>query len=199
MTSTPLKLTSRFAFAVLAAAMTCAVHANDDAAGVADAVKEGLGLYKDGKLSDAAAQFDYAATLVRQQRAQQVLVTFPEPPTGWQAEPATSETAGAMFGGGITATRTYFKDEQQSVTIELVLDSPLLQSALAYITNPSLASMSGMKMIKVQGHKATLRDEDGQVEIQLPVNNSALFTVKGSDTSAAEVQQFANALLLNKL
>ena len=166
---------------------------------VSDAINEGMAHYKKGDLSAAASQLDYAATLIRQQKAGKVTAVFPEPLAGWRAEKAESNSAGGMMmGGGITASRNYQKGDA-SVEIELVMDSPMMQSILMMFNNPSMIAMSGAKLIKVQGNKAMLKDEDGDIEIQLVINNNALFTIRGYSVSVEQVKAYAEALNLDKL
>lgn len=181
------------------AAAVLVLSLNLSADEISDAISEGLANYKKGDLSAAVSQLDYAATLIRQQKAGKITAVFPEPLAGWNADKAESNSAGGMMmGGGITATRSYYKGDQ-SVEIELVMDSPMLQSVLMMFNNPSMIAMSGAKLIKIQGNKAMLRDEDGDVEIQLIINNNALFTIRGNSVSANEVKDYAEALKLEAI
>jgi len=183
----------------LALIFTLVFSVNVFADEVSDAISEGLNHYKKGDLTNAAAQLDYAATLIRQQKAGKITAVFPDPMAGWTAEEAESNSAGGMMlGGGITANRSYYKGDN-SVEIELVMDSPMLQSVLMMFNNPSMIAMSGAKLIKVQGNKGMLRDEDSSVEIQLVINNNALFTIRGYGVSVSEVKAYAEALRLDKL
>ncbi|TQV89012.1 hypothetical protein [Aliikangiella coralliicola] len=167
---------------------------------VTNAINEGLRQYQKGEFSAATSQLDYAAALIRQQKIGRVITVFPEPLTGWKAEVAGSDSSSELtLGGGITANRIYSLGERQEVEIELMMDSPMLQSMLSMFSNPSMITMSGAKLISVQGIKAMLRVEDGDIEVILIVNNNAMFTLKGYGASEEDVIAYAEALRLDKL
>ena len=183
---------------VASLALAAPQQASEDPA-VAEAIEAGLQHYRKGELSQASSQLDYASALIRQQRAGEVVGVFPEPLPGWQADEPASESGGMMLGGGINASRHYYKEDSARLEIELVLDSPLLQSVMAMLTNPSMITMSGGKLVKVQGHNAMLSTESGEPELTVIVNGNAMFTLSGEGVKVSELQAFANALQLDKL
>lgn len=183
---------------VASLALAAPLQAAEDPA-VAEAIEAGLQHYRKGELSQASSQLDYASALIRQQRAGEVVGVFPEPLPGWQADEPASESGGMMLGGGINASRYYYKEDSARLEIELVLDSPLLQSVMAMLTNPSMIAMSGGKLVKVQGHNAMLSTESGEPELTVIVNGNAMFTLSGEGVKINELQAFANALQLDKL
>ncbi|WP_226685211.1 hypothetical protein [Shewanella indica] len=183
---------------VASLALAASLQAAEDPA-VAEAIEAGLQHYRKGELSQASSQLDYASALIRQQRAGEVVGVFPEPLPGWQADEPASESGGMMLGGGINASRHYYKEDSARLEIELVLDSPLLQSVMAMLTNPSMITMSGGKLVKVQGHNAMLSTESGEPELTVIVNGNAMFTLSGEGVKVSELQAFANALQLDKL
>ena len=167
---------------------------------VTDAIDEATKAYKDGDLSTAAAQLDYASSLVRQKKAGTVVAVFPDALEGWTAEDADSNAAAGMFmGGGITASRRYTKDDA-SIEISLVMDSPMLQSISMMLSNPAMLTMSGGKLVKVQGNKAALQNEDGHLTLSFIVNSNALFTIEGYDgATKEEVMLYGEKLKLDAL
>jgi len=167
---------------------------------VEEAIATGLKHYKAKEYSQATAQLDYAATLIRQAKAEQVKQAFPDAPSGWTAEDATAEAAGAaMFGGGITASRTYRKGDDY-VTMELAMDSPMLQMVSAMFSNPSMITMSGGKLIKVQGVNAILRSDTSEsAEIQFVTPGNAIVSLRGPGSQQAVMQDLANQLDFKKL
>ncbi|MDO3383696.1 hypothetical protein [Gilvimarinus algae] len=186
---------TRFALALCASLLAAPALADD----ITDAVDEAMAAYKDGKLSEAVSQLDYAAGLIRQQKAEAIKAVFPKPLSGWSGSEAESQSAGGMMmGGGITANRNYTKGDA-SVDIELVTDSPLLQSMMGMFNNPSLITMNGGKLIKVQGQKAILNEQSGDPEIILIVNGSAMFTLRASGASTDDLKAYGEALNLDKL
>lgn len=162
---------------------------------ITDAIQEGLNLYKSGDMSGAAAQLDYASTLLRQAKGQALTQAFPEPLPGWQADEAESQGAGGMmFGGGSSASRSYHKDSAR-VDISFTSDSPMLQSVLMLFTNPSYMAMSGGKLVRVQGEKAILKKE-GDVELTMVLDSKVLISVQGRGVSEEDVLKYANKINL---
>ncbi|HEY7884638.1 MAG TPA: hypothetical protein VIC08_06770 [Cellvibrionaceae bacterium] len=183
--------------AILALFISCSLWASAD--DVTDAINEGISAYKEGAYSKAASQLEYAASLVRQKKAEEILAVFPDALSGWTASEAKSESAGAaMFGGGITASRSYSKDDTR-IDIEMIMDSPMLASMAGMFSNPSLITMNGGKLIQVQGQQGILNEQSGNPEVMLMVNNNAMFTLRGSNASTDDVKAYAEALRLNKL
>lgn len=174
-----------------------AAAANND---VEEAISNGLKHYKAKEFSQASAQLDYAATLIRQEKAEEVKKAFPAAPSGWSAGEPRAEAAGAaMFGGGITASRNYDKGDA-SISMELVMDSPMLQMVSAMFANPSMIAMSGGKLAKVQGQNAILRTENSDTaELQFITPGNAIVTVRGPGSEVAVMQQLAGQLDFKKL
>lgn len=167
---------------------------------VKDTINQALAHYDKDELSAAVTKLDYAASLIRQQKAEQIKRVFPEPLAGWQANEAEAKSAGAsLFGGGISASRSYYQGEEKSVLIKMAMDSPMLQAALAMLNNPAMLSMTGAKLTKIQGQNAMLKSENGDVEISLIVNGNAMFTISGDGVTEAEVRAFAEAIKLDQL
>jgi hypothetical protein len=167
-------------------------------------IEEAIVLYKQGDYAGAASGLDFAATQIRQLQAGRVSEALPEPLTGWKAaEAETAAMSGAMFGGGITAERSYVKDDAQ-VDIQIVGEAPMLQAVLMMFNNPMMMSGSGKKLTRIKSQKAALEyDKDDQSgEIIIVVQNSVMVTVKGSDVSQEDLRAYADAIdydLISKL
>lgn len=181
----------------LAAGLLCVSVSGDE---VTDAIEEARQYYNSGDLSGAASQLDYASSLIRQKKAGTVVAVFPEPLEGWEAEEAESEAAGAMFmGGGITASRVYRKGDAE-VKVSLVMDSPMLQSVVMMLNNPAMLTMSGGKLVKVQGNKGMLQTEGDRLTLSFVVNSNALITIEGwSGATKDDVAQYGETLNLKAL
>jgi len=156
---------------------------------VEDAAKEAMELYKKGDLAGAAGQLDYAAQLIRQQKGESLSKMLPDPLPGWTAEDASSQATGAaMFGGGVTAERTYSKGDS-SMTLAVVTDSPLLQGMMAMFTNPSMMASSGAKLEKIAGQRASVQYDaaNRSGEITMVLENRFLVTLRGNDVSKEDM------------
>ena len=181
-------------------ALVCAglplVASADD---IDDAIKAATEHYKAGELSKAIAQLDYASTLIRQEKGEQVKQAFPAAPSGWEAEDAEAEVAGAaMFGGGISASRSYYNDEQR-IEMQLMMDSPMLQAFSMMLSNPSMIAMSGGKITKVQGIQAVQKIEDCEMELQFVTASGAMVTLTGDSSAKNTILALANSIDLKKL
>ncbi|MDP5149460.1 hypothetical protein [Rheinheimera baltica] len=169
------------------------------ASDIDEAIESATKHYKAGELSQAIAQLDYASTLIRQEKGEQVKNAFPPAPSGWQAEDASSEVAGAaMFGGGITASRNYYNDDHR-IEIQLMMDSPMLQAFSMMLSNPSMIAMSGGKLIKIQGIQAVQKVDGDNLEIQLLSPTGAMITLRGDNAAQSTILKLANAIDLKKL
>lgn len=75
---------------------------------VTDSIGEGLQHYNNNEYSEAVKSLNYASQLIQQKKGKSLESLLPEPLSGWTADNASSEAAGAaMFGGGTTAKRKY--------------------------------------------------------------------------------------------
>jgi hypothetical protein len=169
---------------------------------VTDAVNEALQFYKEGKYSEAASNLNYAAQLVQQKKGTSMESILPEPLSGWTAEEATSQTAGAaMFGGGVTVERNYAKESGGTVKIQVVTDSPLLQSMMMMMTNPMFATANGGKLETISGHKAIVKMNPGEQggQIQLVIANRFLVTIGGNGVTKDDMVAYASAIDYQKM
>jgi hypothetical protein len=115
-------------------------------------------------------------------------------------------TGGAGYAGGLFVQRSY-GDANRSANIDIINNSPLMNSIQAILSMPLLGGMvrdENQKQIKVQGYKALLnRTIDSETsktnyELQVPMNNT-LLTLKIENTTEAEITQVANAIPLAKI
>jgi hypothetical protein len=166
---------------------------------VTDSIDEAIKAYKANDFAAAAQSLDAAAQLVRQKRSDQFKAVLPDAPSGWTAEDATSESAGAaMFGGGISAERHYTKGDS-SVTVKLITDSPVMQAVIMMMGNPMFANADGGKLERIKGQKAIFKNKDGSGSVNVVVNGSMLVQIEGTDVKDADLRAFAEAIDYAKL
>lgn len=183
----------RFALTILAAGVLssgAALRADD----VTDLVDEALKSYKEKNFAAAAESLDAAAQIVRQKRGELFKNLLPAAPSGWTAEDATSQAAGAaMFGGGVTAERTYTKGDA-SITVKLITDSPIMQGVLMMMSNPMFATADGGKLERIKGQRAVFKNTDGSGSVNVVVGGTLLVQIEGSDVKDADLRTFAEAI-----
>jgi hypothetical protein len=168
---------------------------------VTDAINEALQSYQAGKYSDAMTSLNYASQLIGQKKGGDLQSLLPQPLAGWEAEEATSQAMGAaMLGGGVTTERRYNKGSS-SVHIQIVADSPLIQSMMMMFGNPMMAGADGGKLEKISGEKAIIKynaqQKDGNINIV--VANRFLVTVEGNDVSLEDLKAYAGKIDYKKL
>jgi hypothetical protein len=187
-----------FSYVAVLAVAFCAVPAYADE--VSDQIKEGLQLYEKGSYSEAVQTLNFAVGQIQQKQTAGLKDVFPEPLKGWSAEESTGQFAGApMLGGGITASRHYsVEDGDKTVDIEIVTDSPLLQSVLMLYTNPAFfANQPDTKLVKIQGRKAVQKfnAKEKEGEISIVIGSRMLVSIKGNQLpSIDDMMAYANAI-----
>ena len=168
---------------------------------VTDSITEAMEQYKKGEYAAAIGSLNYASQLIGQKKGESLETLLPKPLAGWNAEKATSQAAGAaVFGGGVTANRSYSKDDKE-VSVSYITDSPMLQGIMMMFSNPMFATADGGKLEKINGQKAIVNyDEDGKSgEIKLVIANRFLITIEGSNVDLKDLKDYAGSIDFNKL
>jgi hypothetical protein len=178
----------------LAITLHCpALFADDE---VLTIIEQAVTQYKNNDLADASSNLEYASQLIRQKKGEAMKSLLPEPLAGWESEPATSQALGAaVFGGGITVSRTYTK-KPAVITIDIVSDSPLLQSLVMMINNPMIAGASGGKLETVNGQRAIVQYDEAAAkgEVNIVVENRFMVTLKGKKVERSQLISYAAAV-----
>ena len=90
-----------------------------------------------------------------------------------------------FFGGGVTASRAYNKENTgEFIEVQILIESPLLQTVMMFLINPMmLAGQPDTKLVRVKGEKAiekfSAKDKEG--ELSLILEGKTLIMVKGSE------------------
>ncbi|MFQ5964956.1 MAG: hypothetical protein ACE5KZ_11825 [Candidatus Scalinduaceae bacterium] len=161
---------------------------------VTNIIKDALKQYKNGDYTESADNLDYASQLIRQKKQEQLQSFLPKPLDGWTAEDDISQAVGtSMLIGGTLSKRTYHKDSS-IVTIEIIANSPMLQSIITLFNTPLIASASGGKLEIIKGQKAIVayNPTDQQGEIRIIVAGRILITLKGTNVSKQDIIAYAN-------
>lgn len=183
----------RVAFAL---AMIGGVNMAAVADDVTETIKEALGAYEEGAYTKAAEDLAYALELVKQKKGENLRDYLPPPLEGWKADEAVSQTAGtAMMGGGTMVSRLYRKGSAE-VTIEVMTDSPMMQSFAMMMANPMFATSDGGKMVRIKRQKGIITYDKQQRsgDIKLVVGNRFMVTVTGLGVDEADLTAYAEAI-----
>ncbi|MBV5318661.1 MAG: hypothetical protein JZU50_12740 [Desulfobulbaceae bacterium] len=170
------------------------LHAAED--NVLSTIKEAVRQYQAGDYTGASSNLDYASQLVRQQKSEKMKALLPDPPSGWLAGEASAQALGAaILGGGVTVSRDYTKGSS-SVSVEIVSDSPVLQSVLMMIKNPVFAGAGGGKLESLKGQRAIIKFDGNKKsgELYIVVASRFVVTIKGRQVAREDLLAFAELI-----
>jgi len=170
---------------------------DDVLATIEQAVKQ----YKAGDLAGAASNVDYAAQLIRQKKSEKMKALLPSPFAGWQAGEASAQAMGtAVFGGGVTVSRKYTKGAS-SVEVEIVSDSPVLQSVMMMLNNPMFAGAGGGTLETIKGQRAIVKYNKGNHngDVNIVVAGRFMVTIKGQGVQRADLIAYSEAVDYQRL
>lgn len=168
---------------------------------VLTAVDEAVSQYKKGDFDGAASNLDYAAQLIRQKKSEALKQVFPEPLAGWEAEPATSQATGtAAFGRSINVSRIYIR-KPSTITIDIVSDSPVMQSLVMMLNNPVIAGAGGAKLETFSTHKGIVQynETNRGGDVNIVVADRFMVTVKGQQIDREELIKYAQTVKYSEL
>lgn len=168
---------------------------------VTDTIQEAIDYYNEGDLVEAANTLDYASQLIRQKRSGNLEDFLPEPLTGWSAKDVESQAAGAAYLGGMISAKRSYRKEQSSITIEIITDSPMIQSMVMMLSNPAYATADGGRLAKIERQKAVIKYKPSNKsgEINIVVAKKYLVNVKGLNINEADLVDYASAIDYKKL
>ena len=91
--------------------------------------------------------------------------------------------------------------EQSQITIEIITDSPMLQSMVMMFSNPAYASADGGKLTKIEKQKAVIKYKPSNKngDINIVVAKKYLVTVKGRKVKESDLVDYASAINYKKL
>lgn len=163
---------------------------------VLSTIREATRQYEAGDYTDAASNLDYAAQLVRQQKSERMKALLPEPLNGWEGKEANAQALGsAILGGGVTVSRDY-KRGASSISVEIVSDSPVLQSVLMMINNPMFAGAGGGKLETLKGQRAILKFDSNKKsgDMYVVVDSRFVVTIKGRQITRDDLILYGKAI-----
>jgi len=163
---------------------------------VLGAIKEATKQYEAGDYTGAASNLDYAAQLIRQQKSERMKALLPAPLAGWEGKEASAQALGAaILGGGVTVSRDY-KKGAANLSVEIVSDSPVLQSVLMMVNNPMFAGAGGGKLETVKGQRAIVKFDSGKKsgELYIVVASRFVVTIKGRQVAREDLFAYGEAI-----
>jgi hypothetical protein len=158
---------------------------------VTDQINEALSAYGRRDIPTAIAGLDAALSLLRQMRADSYGALLPDAPAGWTADKVETIAAGmVMAGGGTGATRKYHRGND-TVTVSILTDSPLLQ-VMSSLAASGITGMGGMQTRIVNGRRTIYAKDDGS--FTAIVADRIMVRVEGRGQPEDTLKQFLTAV-----
>jgi hypothetical protein len=128
-----------------------------------DTLDGALQAYRDGDITAAQQDLDYAGKLLTAMKSESLAKFLPAAPAGW-ARDESSDAADAsgvmgMFGGGTTASATYRRGDEE-MTLTLIANSPMITGMAGMLSG--IAAMGGGKPMRIQRTEFAMNDQDLQ-------------------------------------
>jgi hypothetical protein len=128
-----------------------------------DTIEGALQAYRDGDVTAAQEDLDYAGKLLTAMRSEALARFLPPAPAGWTRgeNPDAAEAGGfmGMFGGGTTAVATYTRAGEE-MTMTLIANAPMISGMAGMLSG--LSAMGGGKPIRIQRTEFALNEQDLQ-------------------------------------
>lgn len=162
--------------------------------------------YSSGDLENARFAMEQMLRDLDIEIGKEILKLLPTQIGKVKANPKEDNLTGGAGYGGLYVQRHY-GDTLRSGQVEIINNSPLINSLQAILTTPVLGGMmrdENQKQIKVQGYKSLLtksvNSETAKTnyELQIPMNNT-LVTIRMDDSNEAEITAAANSIPLAKI
>ncbi|MCI5132665.1 MAG: hypothetical protein D3904_14400, partial [Candidatus Electrothrix sp. EH2] len=95
-----------------------------------------------------------------------------------------------------TVSRDYYTDKGAALSIEIVSDSPVLQSIMTMLNNPMFAGAAGgmIKTIKRQRAMIKYDEDDRKGEVDIVVDSRFMVTVKGHGVEKQTLLKFSESI-----
>lgn len=155
---------------------------------VSDRLQAAIAANEAGDLRTAGTEMAAAAKAMGDKKAALLNALLPAAPSGWTQTINSEYTATlAMAGGGTGTEARYDGPDGQYVTVNYLLDSPLMAMMMGMFGNPQMLSMMG-KTVEVNG--TTYLDQDNS--LVTVIDQRIMVTVNGAETAA--LMPFAEAI-----
>jgi len=172
-------------------------YAND----IEESMKEAFKYYTDGEYQNSVESLNYASQLIQQEVAGKIEPFLPKPLTGWAISNTNSQTMNASLLGGAITTKRQYNKKSSSITVQIITDSPLIQSTTMMFTNHMFTTSDGGRLERINRQKAIVKftpdTKSGKIEII--VADRFLVLVEGQEITKKELKDYASAIDYKKL
>ncbi|MDH4318016.1 MAG: hypothetical protein OEV64_06470 [Desulfobulbaceae bacterium] len=164
--------------------------------GVAEVVEKAMVQYDQQDYDAAVGNLEYASQLIRQERNERMRRLLPSPLEGWLADPVEAQNIGtAVLGEGVNATREYLK-EGATITVSVLVGSPVLKSILMMLDNPMFVGAGGGRLEKIGERRAivTYDPESRSGEVNIVVAEKYVVLIKGQGVERVDLLAYAERI-----
>ncbi len=184
---------------LLALFLNCVSAASAD--DVLDSMEKAKKFYQEGNYSKAVSELQFTVGLIQEKQVERYKVILPDPPPGWTGDKTEISRAGGLgIPAGITVSRAYHGNDGQDVTVEAVIDSPMVSGLAMIFGNPVL--MGNKRLVVVNGEKALEEwdQADATGSLQIIIQNRMLLTVSGTHLKSKDIlYEFSKRIDFNKI
>jgi hypothetical protein len=158
-------------------------------------LKDAYRAYQAGDHGKVTETLQTLLKLMEEKNAKKVEEVLPEDLNGWKGNDLERDDLSAV-GGGISLRRTYQQDNK-SVTVKVIKDSPLVDQWLKVLANEDLVRASGKKTFNISGETAILEED---LKVLISIGGEILVELKGdNDCRDADLISLARKLDLKIL
>ena len=166
------------------------------------AVTDARTSYKAGKLDDARFAMQTALQELDIITGKELLKILPQKMEDKAFNPKGDNVSGSTGFFGVVIHRQYGTVDTASIELEIVGNSPFLNSINALLTMPMMNN-NDQKIVKINGYKALISKQNNygdriDYEMQLPLNQS-LITLKAPGYSQEQLIKMANTLPIGEM
>lgn len=173
-----MKINTLLKTAVLLAMLNTATFADD----ISDQITLGLEAYKEKDYKTALEELKFVTAQIQQLNQDELQKLMPKALEGWTEKESNNrdnQMAMSMLGGG-TSLKKEFRREKESVTVEVMANSPVLQMMTMMLKNPAMiASQKNTKPYRYNKAKGMIKTAKNKTEINLVLAGQILVKLTG--------------------
>ena len=166
---------------------------------ITDILTETTQTYKSGDYAKVKEDLTYVLDLLRQKKGSTLKTMLPDALEGWKIETTKSNSGNAGMIGGVTSASRIYKKGSSKITINIITDSPLLQSIGMMISNPMFSSGGKLKRINRQKAIIEYKENRKRGKLTMVVDKRFVINVEGKNISEEDLISYAKAIDVKKL
>ena len=166
---------------------------------IVDILTETTQTYKSGDYTKVKEDLTYILELLRQKQGSTLKTMLPDALEGWRLVTTKSNSGNRRMVGEVTSASRIYKKDSSKITINIITDSPLLQSIGMMISNPMFSS--GGKLKRINRQKAIIKYKENRKrgKLTMVVDKRFVINVEGKNIKEEDLISYAKAIDVKKL